>query len=163
MTWIWTNETTSLLIFLFSGFQWWVTVAVICGFDLEAQWWDQWVHALDLWVTILFWWLIVFARWLWFCFGFLFFFSSCSGLDQPLVSAWLRFCFCSGWLFLWWLGGGWLSFWWMVVLILWVFSFSFLPASGCGVVICGGGGYGGLWLLQWWLWQVERWWRRWLL
>ena len=94
---------------------------------------------------------------------FFVFFSSCSGLDQLLVSAWLRFCFCSGWLFLWWLGGGWLSFWWMVVLILWVFSFSFLPASGCGAVICGGGGYGGLWLLQWWLWQVERWWRRWLL
>ena len=24
-----------------------------------------------------------------------------------------------------------------------------------GDVTCGGGGYGGLWLLQWWLWQVE--------
>ena len=37
--------------------------------------------------------------------GFAFFFSSYSGLDQPLVSAWLRFfffsmagCFCGGWL-----------------------------------------------------------------
>ena len=39
--------------------------------------------------------------------GFAFFFSSSgSRLDQPLVSAWLRFCFCSGWLFLWWWGGG---------------------------------------------------------
>ena len=26
-----------------------------------------------------------------------------------------------------------------------------------GDVTCGGGGYGGLWLLQWWLWQVGRW------
>ena len=43
-----------------------------------------------------------------FCFVFVFFFPSCSGLDQPPVSNWLRFCFCSGWLFLWWLGGGWL-------------------------------------------------------
>ena len=32
---------------------------------------------------------------------FFFFFPSCSGLDQPPVSDWLRFCFCSGWLFLW--------------------------------------------------------------
>ena len=41
------------------------------------------------------------------------------------------------------------------------FSFSFLPTGGCGsqscAVTCGGGSYGGLWLLQWWLWQVERW------
>ena len=26
-----------------------------------------------------------------------------------------------------------------------------------GAVTCGGGGSGGLWLLQWWLWQVEQW------
>ena len=39
------------------------------------------------------------------------------------------------------------------MVILWVFSFSFLPEGGCGchggAVTCGGGGYGGLWLLQW--------------
>ena len=51
--------------------------------------------------------------------------------------------------------GGWL---WLYFVF---FSFSFLPAGGCGchsgAVTCGGGSYGGLWLLQWWLWQVERW------
>ena len=40
------------------------------------------------------------------------------------------------------------------MVILWVFSFSFLPAGGCGchsgAMTCGGGGYGGSWLLQWW-------------
>ena len=39
----------------------------------------------------------------------------------------------------------------------WFFS----SCKGCschgGAVTCGGGGCGGLWLLQWWLWQVERW------
>ena len=51
--------------------------------------------------------------------------------------------------------GGWL---WLYFVF---FSFSFLPAGGCGchsgAMTCGGGSYGGLWLLQWWLWQVERW------
>ena len=48
-------------------------------------------------------------------------------------------------LFLWWLG-------------VFAVAGSFLPVGGCGchggVVTCGGG---GLWWLQWWLWQVERW------
>ena len=37
------------------------------------------------------------------------------------------------------------------------FHFSFLPAVGAMVVLmtCSGSGCGGLWLLQWWLWQVE--------
>ena len=26
-----------------------------------------------------------------------------------------------------------------------------------GDLTCGGGGCGGLWLLQWWLWQVKWW------
>ena len=47
------------------------------------------------------------------------------------------------------------------MVILWVFSFSFLPAVGCSchglAMTCGDGDYGGLWLLQWWLWQAERW------
>ena len=47
------------------------------------------------------------------------------------------------------------------MVILWVFSLSFLPAVGCSchglAMTCGDGDYGGLWLLQWWLWQVERW------
>ena len=87
-----------------------------------------------------------------------FFFPSYNGLDQPLGSAWLRFCFCNGWLFLWWL---------VVILvdgcgyILGIFIFYFIPIGDCGchsgAVTCGGGGYGGLWLLQWWLWQVEWW------
>ena len=58
--------------------------------------------------------------------------------------------------------------WWLVVILvdgcgytLCFFSFSFLPTGGCGchngVVTCGGGVYGGLWLLQWCLWQVEPW------
>ena len=42
-----------------------------------------------------------------------------------------------------------------------VFSFSILPTGGCGyhdgAMTCSGGGCGGLWLLQWWLWQVEQW------
>ena len=44
------------------------------------------------------------------------------------------------------------------MVILWVFSLSFLPAVGCSchglAMTCGDGDYGGLWL---WLWQVERW------
>ena len=51
------------------------------------------------------------------------------------------------------------------MVILWFFSFSVLPAGGCGchggamtcgggchdgAMTCGGGGCGGLWLLQWW-------------
>ena len=58
--------------------------------------------------------------------------------------------------------------WWLVVILVdgcgytlgFFISFSFLPASGCGchgsAMTCGGSGYGGLWLLQWWLWQVEQ-------
>ena len=38
------------------------------------------------------------------------------------------------------------------MVILWVFLFSFLPASGCGchgsAMTYGDSGYGGLWLLQ---------------
>ena len=37
-------------------------------------------------------------------------------------------------------------------------GFMCVMGFGCyngGDVTCGGGGYGGLWLLQWWLWQVE--------
>ena len=42
-------------------------------------------------------------------------------------------------------------------------GFMCVMGFGCyngGDVTCGGGGYGGLWLLQWWLWQVEWWWTR---
>ena len=44
------------------------------------------------------------------------FFSSYYVLVQPLGSAWLRFCFCNGWLFLWWL---------VVILV-----------DGCGYTLC---------------------------
>ena len=107
------------------------------------------------------WWIFglqfCFDGWLFFldgC-GFAFFFPSYSGLDQPPVSAWLRFFFFLQWLVVFVVvgcdfGGCTLSFF-----------FSFPPVGGCGchggVVTLGGGGYGGLWLLQWWLWKVERW------
>ena len=45
-----------------------------------------------------------------------FFFSSYYVLVQPPGSAWLRFCFCNGWLFLWWL---------VVILV-----------DGCGYTLC---------------------------
>ena len=40
------ESIVSSQIFL-CGFRWWVTVTVICGFDLEVREWN-------LWVTILF-------------------------------------------------------------------------------------------------------------
>ena len=66
-----------------------------------------------------------------------FFPPSCNGLDRPQVRAWLRFCFCSGRLFLWWL---------VVILV-----------DGCGYALvfffffssCN-----GLWLPWWCLWLV---------
>ena len=115
--------------FFFNGFRWWVTMAVICGFELEARWWDRRVHGLDLWVTILFWWLVFFARWLWFCLFFFFFKRGVLGWDFVFAMAG---CFC----------GGWLWFWWMVVVILCVFFFFF---SSCR----------WLWLPQW---CCDLWW-----
>ena len=65
--------------------------------------------------------------------GFALFFSSYSGLDQPLVSAWLRFFFLQ-WLVVFVVVGcdfgGWL---WLYFVF---FSFSFPPVGGCG---CHGG------------------------
>ena len=114
---------------------------------------DDWLFLLDSCSFALF--LLDDCGFALFCFVFVFFFPSCSGLDQPPVSDWLRFCFCSGWLFLWWLGGGWVvvgcNFGGWLWLYFGFFLFSILPASGCGchgsAMTCGGSGYGGLWLL----------------
>ena len=132
---------------------------------VEARWWDwSWgmvVRSVSAWVGSLGYNFVLlagcFGRWLWFCFVFLFFFSSCSGLDQPPTNAWLvdmnviGECVAEIWwkrkvaeiLFLQWL----VVLWWLVVILVddcgyvLVFFFFFSP-------------YRGLWLLWWCLWLV---------
>ena len=120
-----------------SGSRWWWFVGLIWRHGGEIGECVGWIFGLQFCFDG--WWFLLDG-----CGFASIFFSSCSGLDQSPVSAWLRFCFCNGWLFLWWL---------VVILV-----------DGCGYTLGFFFFFSScrwLWLPQWcydlwwwWLWWV---------